>query len=130
MMETKDFVSGFVGFLLAALGALPLLNKMGVGPPWFAFQGFPIQVAAYILAIAGFYLMVNSVIEITNSNSIGWMSFMIAVIIMIVGIFQVLHKFQIGPTWFELGFVKDTFYHVIFLVQGIFLMIAMFAMEL
>ncbi|MBS3158666.1 hypothetical protein J4206_05250 [Candidatus Woesearchaeota archaeon] len=132
MMETKDFVSGFIGFALAVLGALPLLAKVAPSsmPPWFSLSWFPVQIAAYILAVAGFYLMINSVIEITNSNSIGWMSFLIAVIVMAVGILQVLHKFNIGPDFFELKFIKDTFYYVIFLVQGIFLMIAMFAMEL
>lgn len=130
MMETKDFASGFIGLLLTVLGALPLLSKMGVGPKEFALGWFPVQIAAYILAVAGFYLMVNSVIEITNSNSIGWMSFMIAAAVMVVGILQVLHKFNVGADWFELKFIKDTFYYVIFLVQGIFLMIAMFAMEL
>ena len=131
MMETKDFASGFVGFLLAALGAMPLLSKMGVGPGWFAFKDLPIvNIASYIIAIAGFYLMVNSVIEITNSNSVGWFSFMVAVGVMAAGILQVLFKFHIGPSWFELDVIKDTFYYVIFLVEGIFLMIAMFAMEL
>ena len=130
MMETKDFASGFTGFALAVLGALPLLNKMGVGPKAFQLEWFPVQIAAYILAIAGFYLMINSVIEITNSNSIGWMSFMVAAAVMVIGILQVLFRFHIGPPQFELSFIKDTFYYVIFLVQGIFLMIAMFAMEL
>ena len=74
--------------------------------------------------------MVNSVIEITNSNAIGWISFLIAVLIMASGILQVLHKFAIGPTWFELTFISDLVYYIVFTVEGIFLMIATFAMNL
>ena len=130
MMQGKDWMSLFIGFLIAAMGALPLLSKMGVGPSWFAMEFLPVQIFAYIAAAAGFYLMVNSVIEITNSNSIGWISFMIAGLFLVVGLLQVLNKFGIGPGWFALTFIKQTVYHVIFLIEGLFLMIAAFAMEL
>ncbi|MFC1800634.1 hypothetical protein ACFLYT_01115 [Nanoarchaeota archaeon] len=130
MIETKDWISLFLGMLLTTAGALPLLNKIGVGPSWFSLPWMPLQFAAYIIAIAGFYLMVESVIEITNSNTIGWISFLIAVLIMAAGILQVLNKFGIGPDWFSLNFIKDTVYLVIFVIEGLFLMIAMFAMEM
>jgi hypothetical protein len=130
MMETKDIMSGFVGLLLAAAGALPLLHGMGVGPKDFALSWFPLQFASYIIAIMGLYLLWNSVIEITNSNAIGWWSFMFAGLVMVAGIFQVLHKMNVGPDYFEVKFLKDTLYHVVFLIEGLLLMIAMFAMEL
>ena len=130
MMETKDIMSGMVGVALAALGALPLLHKMNIGPQGFSLDWFPLQFASYIIAIMGFYLLWNSIIEITNSNAIGWWSFLIAAAIMLAGAFQVLHKFNVGPDFFEVEFLKDTLYHVVFLVEGFFLMIAMFAMEL
>jgi hypothetical protein len=74
--------------------------------------------------------MINSVIEITNSNAVGWISFLIAVIVMAAGILQSLYNFSIGPSWFALGFIKETIYYIIFTIEGIFLMIATFAMEL
>ena len=128
MMETKDFVSGLLGALLFAFGLLPVLNKMNIGPSWFDF-GIKTSIFAYIVAIAGFYLLIESFIEITNSNAIGWWSFLIASILMVVGILQVLASFNIGPTWFNFN-IPALAYYVIFIIEGLFLMIAMFAMEL
>ena len=130
MMETKDFISFIVGLLLTIMGAFPLLNKMGVGPEWFALSKLPVSIFAYIVAGAGFYLLVNSVIEITNSNSVGWISFLIALVFLGVGLLQTLFAFGIGPSWFELDIITNTIYYVIFTIEGIFLMIACFAMEL
>jgi len=130
MMHPRDYVSFLVGAVIGALGALPLLSKLGTGPDWFALEFLPVQLFAYIVAAIGFYLMVNSVIEITNSNSIGWISFMIAMLFLVIGIFQVLNKFSIGPGWFSLDFISHTIYYVIFVIEGLFLMIAMFAMEI
>lgn len=130
MMNMKDWVSFFIGLLLAGGGALPLLSRFGVGPDWFALPWMPVTIFAYIVAVGGFYLMVNSVIEITNSNSIGWISFLIAVVVMVAGVLQVLSIFGIGSSWFSLSWVNHTIYYIIFLVEGIFLMIATFAMEL
>jgi len=130
MMDMKDWVSFFIGLILACAGAFPLLNKMGVGPGWFELSRMPVSIFAYIVAIAGFYLMINSIIEITNSNSIGWLSFLIAGLLMAAGVLQVLNKFEVGPNWFELEFIRHTIYYIIFLVEGLFLMIATFAMEL
>ena len=49
---------------------------------------------------------------------------------MTLGILQVLHKFKIGPEWFALPFINETAYYIIFVIEGVFLMIAMFAMEM
>src|SRR3989344_4589390 len=91
MMETKDWVSGFVGFLVLCIGLLPLLNKMGIGPLWFKFS-LPLALLSWIIAAAGFYLVINSFIEITNSNIVGWVSFAVAAVITIVGLLQALGK--------------------------------------
>ncbi len=130
MMEMKDWISFFIGALLTAAGALPLLNKFNIGPSAFKLDFLPLAIFSYVVAVAGFYLMVNSVIEITNSNAIGWISFLVAVALMAVGVLQVLSKFSIGPAFFKLEFITDTVYYLIFTIEGIFLMIATFAMEL
>jgi hypothetical protein len=130
MIDTKDWISFFVGLILTVTGVLPLLAAMGVGGTWMKLEFLPLNIFSFIVAIAGFYLMVNSVIEITNSNAIGWVSFLIAVVIMALGILQVLSKFSIGPSWFELKFITSTIYSIIFVIEGIFLMIATFAMNL
>ncbi len=129
MIETKDILSFIIGVILFAVGLLPVLAKGNIGPSWFALGFLPVQIFAYIIAIAGFYLIIESFIEITNSNAIGWWSFLIAGIFMIVGILQVLSNFSIGPSWFYFN-IPILAYYVIFMVEGLFLMIAMFAMEI
>ncbi|MFC1691459.1 hypothetical protein ACFL0W_04740 [Nanoarchaeota archaeon] len=134
MMETKDFISMIVGVIIGAAGVLPLLGKAGVGPAWFDLYGqVPtlLSIAIYIVAAAGFYLAIESIIEITNSNAIGWWSFFIAVALFTLGIVQILGSKGILP--FQLpSFIQFTplVYSVIFIVEGLFLVIAGFAMEL
>ena len=124
MMQMRDWISGLVGAVIFLLGLMPMLGK-------FTFlNNLPISLLTWIVAIAGLYLMVNSVIEITNSNIIGWWSFGIAVAVLIIGLFPLLHTFGVGPAWFEFKWLSRNIYNIIFILEGIFLMIATFAMEL
>jgi hypothetical protein len=130
MIETKDIISFVVGLVLVLLGLLPLLSSIGIGPDFFKLEFLPIQIFSFILAIGGAYLLMNSIIELTNSNPVGKISVIVAILLFIVGLFQVLYRVHIGPPWFELGFIKHVLYYIFFVIEGIFLMIAMFAMEL
>ena len=49
--------------------------------------------------------------------------------IMVVGVLPALQSFGIGPGLFGLE-LPILVYHIIFVIEGLFLMIAMFAMEL
>ncbi len=129
MIEAKDIISFVIGAILFGLGLLPVLKIIGIGPSWFALSFLSVQIFAYIVAIAGFYLIIESFIEITNSNAIGWWSFLIASLLMAVGILQVLSGFNIGPSWFNFN-IPVLAYYAIFMIEGLFLMIAMFAMEI
>ncbi len=132
MMEPKDWISGLVGLVVFLAGLIPLLEYFNIiswGFSNFLSSGAFISATPYILAVLGFYLAIESIIELTNSNHIGWLSFFIGVAIMAVGILPALQAFGIGPGLF--GLELPTFvYHIIFIVEGLFLMIAMFAMEL
>jgi hypothetical protein len=133
MMEAKDIISFIVGLLLFALGLLPLLNSFGIGPDWMAMKFLPVTILAWIVAVGALYLVIDSVIEITNSSSVGFISILIAFVCLAVGILPILHGFGIGPSFFELSFlgaVGKYLYNVIFMLEGLFLMIAMVAMEM
>lgn len=132
MMEMKDWVSFLIGAIVAAFGALPILhNQFGIGPAFFAFdKSVPIGIFAYIMAAMGFYLIINSFIEITNSNPIGWFSFLLASVIVLTGVLQILGGMEILPAIFKLEFIKAIVYQIIFMIEGLFLMIATFAMEM
>jgi len=120
MMEVKDWISGLIGAVVVCLGLLPLLNARGIGPAWFGFS-LPVKLLAYVVVIAGFYLVINSFIEITNSNVIGWISFFVAAVVTVLGVLQVLGK---------ISFISGIFFNIIFIVVGFFLMLATFAMEM
>ena len=124
MMQTRDWISGLIGAVKFLLGLLPLLGK-------FEFlNNLPVSLLTWIVAGAGFYLAVNSIIEITNSNIVGWWSFGVAITVLIIGLFPLLHSFGIGASWFEFNWLNRIAYNIIFIIEGVFLMIATFAMEL
>jgi hypothetical protein len=133
MIEAKDILSAVVGALLFALGLLPLLNSFGIGPAWMALKFLPVTIISWIVAVGALYLVIDSVIEITNSSAVGFISIIIAFICLAVGVLPILAGFGIGPAFFSLGFlgaVSKYLYHVVFMLEGIFLMIAMVAMEM
>ena len=130
VFNMKDFVSLFAGLFLFLAGLLPLLSKLKIGPEWFSLPSNGIAIFSYVVAIGGAYLFVNSLIEVANSNAIGWTSFGVAVVFFIIGLLQVLSKLGIGPGWFGMPWIGETAYYIIFMIEGIFLMIAMWAMEL
>ena len=124
MMQTRDWISGIVGAVIFLLGLLPMLGKFTFLNEW------PIPLLIWIVAGAGFYLAINSIIEITNSNIIGWWSFGVAIAVLVIGLFPLLHSFGIGPAWFQFNWLNRAAYNIIFIIEGFFLMIATFAMEL
>lgn len=129
VMVIKDWISGGVGGLLFFLGLLPLLNKVGVGPGWFGLN-LPVSLASWVIAIGGFYLAVNSLIEITNSNVVGWPSLIASGVVSVIGILQVLGQFGVVSGFLAMGWISGIFFNIIFVVLGLLLMVATFAMEL
>jgi asparagine N-glycosylation enzyme membrane subunit Stt3 len=134
MIEGKDILSFVVGLVLFILGVLPLLGKFGIGPEWFNVWTFlPIAIVFWVIALGALYLVINSVIEITNSASVGVLSIIIAFVCLVVGMLPIIHGFGLGPDFFALSFlgaVAEYLYNVIFIIEGVFLMIAMIAMEM
>lgn len=124
MMQMRDWVSGAIGAVIFLLGLLPLIGKFDF------LNNLPVSLLTWIVAGAGLYLAMNSIIEITNSNIVGWWSFGIAIAVLVIGLFPLLHAFGIGPSWFEFNWLNRTAYNMIFVIEGVFLMIATFAMEL
>ncbi|MBW2975019.1 hypothetical protein KY366_04850 [Candidatus Woesearchaeota archaeon] len=120
MMEAKDWISGLVGTVILCMGLFPLLNARGIGPGWFALN-LPVKLLSWVVVAGGFYLIINSFIEITNSNVVGWVSFLTAAVVTFLGVMQVLGKI----TW-----ISGIVFNIIFIIIGLFLMIATFAMEM
>ena len=123
MMQLSDWISGAVGLIVFLLGFLPLMK-------WFNTDFLPLIILTWIVALAGLYLLVDAIVEITNSNIIGWITFWVAAAAMIIGLFPILHSFGIGPLWFEFRWLSRAAYHFVFIIEGVFLIIATFAREL
>lgn len=134
MMHARDWISFLVGLILTGFGLFPLLNSFGIGPVWFDLSasgiGVPIEYFAYIVAAMGLYLLMNSFIEITNSNKVGWISFFIAIAVLAIGMLKLLEGFGYVGSWAEFPWLSPMIYYIIFTVEGLFLMVAAFAMEL
>ncbi|MFC1722714.1 hypothetical protein ACFL0V_01100 [Nanoarchaeota archaeon] len=133
MIEFKDVLSFIVGLVLFLLGMFPLLAKFKIGPAWFSLSFLPVAIFSWIVAVGALYLVINSIIEITNSASIGFLSIIVAFVCLCVGILPILAKFNIGPAFFSLSFLGglgDLFFYIVFIAEGIFLMLAMIFMEM
>lgn len=133
MMQQRDWISMFVGIVIFALGFIPF----GEGFGWFNFglsaflaQSWFIALMPWIAAVAGFYLIINSFIEITNSNAVGWVSVIIAVLITALGVLNVLGGMGKVNGFLAMAWLSSVVFQVIFIVVGLFLMIAAFAMEM
>ena len=124
MMQTRDWVIGLIGAAILLVGLLPLLGMLEF------LSSMPKSISAWIISIAALILLYASIVEITNSNVIGWWSFMMGAIFMIIGILPVLFSLGIGPTWFDFTFLTGKILNILFIVEGAFLTIATFAMEL
>ncbi|NQU78241.1 hypothetical protein HQ545_00570 [Candidatus Woesearchaeota archaeon] len=133
-MEPKDIISLIVGLLIFALGILPILSWFSIGPEWFdIWQFLPAAIISWVVAAAALYLVIDSVIEITNSASIGVISLVIALICLTAGVLPVLASFNIGPSFFALSFfggAAQMIFNIVLVIEGLFLMIAMVAMEM
>ena len=129
MMELKDWISFFTGILMIAFGLMPMIaGPLGL-PSSLSFTWLPMTLFTYVLAGAGLYLLINAVIEITNSNNIGWTTFLLGIAFLVIGILPVLKG--LGVIGFSLPFnISPMIYRIMFIIEGIFLCIATFAMEL
>ena len=117
MMRATDWLSGMVGLAIGATGLLPMLG-------YFDFlNDLSVNVLRWTVVIAGLYLLINSIREITNSNIIGWWSFAVAIIAVVVGLVPTL-------PWIHFEPFSRSIYNISLIVEGAFLMIATFAMEL
>ena len=84
----------------------------------------------WIAAVGGFYLIINSIIEITNSNIVGGVSFFTALAITGIGILKLFGDAGKLAGFLGMGWISPLIFQIIFLALGLFLMIATFAMEL
>ena len=132
MMEPRDYWSMFIGFVVLALGAIPFLEKANVfnlGLTKTVEKALAANIAIYLIAGLGLYLAIESIIEITNSNAFGGFSMIVALVVTVIGLIPILINFGVLP--FKMPFeLSQTIFQILFIVEGLFLIIAGFAMEM
>ena len=121
--DPKNWSALIVGLLLMALGIIPLLNKLKVIGFGSFLNSLVPTIATFILAAGGIYLLIDSFME---DDHMRMMSIIVAIVIIAVGIIQMLHGFNI--IGFEIPFVNDVVYYILFVIEGLFLFLAAFFM--
>lgn len=124
--EPNNWISLFLGFTLTALGVIPLLSAIGI--IGFSLPGFMSGLwgslfSLFIVAGAGVYLLIDSFFE---DDFIFWLTFVMSLIIIIIGVVPILSKF--GILGFSIPF-GEVIYQILFTLEGILLIIAAFAMN-
>lgn len=123
--EPKGYLSAIAGLLLIALGLIPLLSTFGVigwNLPTFML-GIIGKIVFYIAAGAGLWLIVTGFME---DDTLRLITIVLGVIILVAALIPLLNSF--GVIGFSLGFLNLTVFQVIFVLEGILLIIAAFAM--
>ena len=121
-MQMRDWIIGLIGLGVGAVGILSLLKIINLD--------LSRSVLIWVSAIAGIILLYAAIIEVTNSNLMGTITIIIAAIAIILSLLPALYSVNILGNWAAFSWVNETFYKIILTIEGIFLMIATFAMEL
>ncbi len=122
MMQMRDWIIGVIGLIVGALGLLSLLKILPFGLSRGAL--------VWIAAIAGIILAYAAIVEVTNSNIMGPISIIAAGVILIISLLPALNSMGILGNWAAFNWVGETVYKLVLVVEGIFMAMATFAMEL
>ena len=113
-------ISIILGLLMIALGSLPLLNQFGI---LGLNISLPISVLTYILAGAGLFVLIDGFMEGFMETS-GKITMLVGFLILIGGLLMVLGSFGVLP--FTVPAVGIMVYNVLFIIEGILLLVAGF----
>lgn len=122
MMQMRDWIIGVIGLIVGAIGLLSLLKILPFGLSRGAL--------VWIAAIAGIILAYAAIIEVTNSNIMGTVSIIAAGVILIISLLPALNSMGILGSWAAFSWIGETVYKLVLVVEGIFMAMATFAMEL
>jgi hypothetical protein len=121
----RSIFSFLIGLVLTAFGIIPLLQQYKVisfGLPAF-LNGFLGSVIMYVLAATGLYLIVQGFMEGFDST-IGKVTVVAGLVILAVGLIPLLNTFHVIT--FSIPFLTMTIFRVIFVIEGILLVIGSF----
>jgi hypothetical protein len=127
--EGKSWIAIIVGFFFLALGGIPLMNKLG----WlgFNFPEFVLKnldvIAVWAIAGGALILFFDAALWEGFSDAIQAITIIVAIIFLGAGVVQILSHF--GVIGFSIPFLKGVVTQALLIVEGLFLVIAAFAMD-
>ncbi len=125
--EPKGWVALLVGLLVTAIGLVPLLGIFGILPsllPKTILNLIP-GIAIWLIPAIAILLLIDSIAWEDDAPRV--ISTIVAIVFLAVGIVEILHKFSMIS--FGVPFITDTIYYVLFVLEGVFLVLATFWME-
>ncbi len=127
MHSIRHWISFFVGAIIFVLGLFPLIGK----DAWLfnLTKSVPGVVLAYIVAFGGLYIIVDSFFEFTFHSGVGMGTLIVGLVVLALGLVAVLSSMKVIA--FSLGFMAafGIVYEILFMLEGLFLMIACFIMD-
>jgi len=119
----RHWSSFFAGLVLLCFGLFQLIGKAGwLGP----LGGLTGGVLAYVLAFGGLYVIIDSFFEFSFHSGLGITTLIIGLIVFGLGLVNLLNGF--GVLSFSVPIV-DFIYHILFVIEGVMMMIACFVMD-
>lgn len=121
--DFKTWANLFVGLALVVLGAIPLLNMIGI--LGFGLPGFLANIvgliALWVIAAVGLWLLVDAFMEEDMMRIITLIG---ALLFLAIGIVAILEQF--GFIGWAIPFLSVPVYYGIFVVEGLLLILAAF----
>lgn len=124
MHSIRHWISFFTGLLILLLGLLPLIGKAALLGPMNSLPG---TILAYILAFGGLFVIVDSFFEFSFHSGVGIATLIIGLLVFALGLLMVLGNH--GVLSFKIGFLTTLIYNILFILEGLFLMIGCFIMD-
>lgn len=121
----RHWASFFVGAIIFCLGFFPLIGKSAwLGP---ISNSVILVIGQYIVAIGGLYIIIDSFFEFTFHSGLGIATLIVGLIVFALGLVTILH--DMGQISFHIGFLNAIVYQILFILEGLFLMIGCFVMD-
>lgn len=119
----RDTISFFFGLFLAIFAVLPLLVSLKVvswSLPSF-LTGLPFNIAVWIIAVAGLYIVIDGFIE-PPAHNLHWILIALGILLFVTGLLPILSAYKVIGMSF--GFLNSLIiYHSIITIEGILLVI-------
>jgi len=115
----KSIISSFIGIILVVLGGIPVLNSFGIIS--FTLPEIPLIVLLIVLTVAGYYLVIDGILEFAIAPGIAWFSMLFGLLAGTAGLLRLLNMLSNIVGW-----VQGTIINVFFIVIGLLLFVGAF----